>query len=351
MIPSTKILCIIILIESSYFYGCLKDKITPPVEVPLNDTGQLLFYLEDEGDYINSEKAPSLVNAEEVYSNMQNYLLLDIRSPQEFSSGHIEGALNKSHSDLIPFIDSINYSKYSKIIIISKNGQSSAFYTCLLRLYGFGNTYSMSYGMATWNIVFSDEWFNALQQNPYLLESFTGVYYYSPPYSPLPKVVLSDSSLETSAKHRIREFMNINYEDKLGSGESTSTIEFDRLMATAGNFFIVCYDAGPLYKNHNEGILHPEESVWYRPPPASDLSSSRFLQNLPSDKKIAFYTTDGQLSAFAVAYLDVLGYNAKSVLFGANNMFYYALANSNTLNQEAFSEAKIMNYPYATGNK
>jgi rhodanese-related sulfurtransferase len=349
MIRTKKILFILILIESSYFYGCLKDKITPPPDVLLDNAGQLLFYLEDEGDYINTVEAPSLVNAVEVYSNLHNYLLIDIRPPIDFSAGHIEGAINLTHSALVSFLESINYKKYSKVIIISRNGQSSAYYTCLLRLYGFENTYSLSYGMAAWNIAFSDEWFGALQEDYSLLEDFTAVYYSNSAYSALPNVVLSDSSLESSVKHRIKDIMNIEYEDNLGSQESTATIEFTTLAAHIEDFFIVCYDEGLLYKDHTDGITHPEESVWFRPPPASDFSSSRFLQTLPSDSKVVIYTTNGELSAFVVAYLRILGYNAKSVLFGANNMFYNSLLNANGLNQYAFSSAKIKNYPYVTG--
>lgn len=351
MSAGNKILIVLIIIQSSLYYGCLKDKITPPVIISLNDTGKLLFFLEDEGDYINSENAPSLVDADEVYANLHRYLLIDIRSGSEFSSGHIEGALNKSHSDLISFLDSIKSYQFPKVIIISENGQSSAFYTCLLRLYGYGNTFSMSYGMAAWNIAFSDDWFDALQQDYSLLEDFTAVYYSNPPFSALPKVLLSDSSLKAGVKNRITELLNTNFEDKLGSNESSFTIDFAALAGHIENYFIVCYDAGLLYKDHSEGITHPIGSVWFRPPPASDLSSSRYLQALPSDRKIAFYTTNGELSAFVVAYLRVLGFNAKSVLFGANNMFYNTLSNVNGLNQDAFSITKIKNYPFVTVNQ
>ncbi len=45
-----------------------------------------------------------------------------------------------------------------------------------------------------------------------------------------------------------------------------------------------------------------------------------FLNTLPTNKKIAVYCYTGQTSAHVAAYLRVLGYDAKSILFGVNGM-------------------------------
>ncbi len=333
------------------FDGCLKDKITPPAETQLSDNGKLLLYLEASGDYINSNEMPSLVTVDEVYSNMQNYLLVDIRSSTEFTAGHIDGAINKPHSELVSFLDSINYTNYNKIVIISNNGQSSAFYTCLLRLYGFENVFSMSYGMAYWNINFASEWLAARAQDNNILSTFNMELVPKPEYSPLPDIALEGNSLSESVKHRIINLMGLDFEDNFTESSGTATIDFSYLADSQNNYFIVCYNSGPLYRNYIQGISHPDGAVLYiPPPPPSDLSSSTYLQTLLSKGKIAFYSTDGQLSAFAAAYLRVLGYDAKSVLFGANNMFYTIMLGVEGLNEEAFTESKIRNYPYVTGD-
>lgn len=346
----TKIFFILILIESIYFSGCLKDKITPPSNIQLDETGQLLYYLEAEGDYINSSAMPSLVNVDEVFSNLQSYLLLDIRPSNEFISGHIEGAINKSPSELIPFLDSLDLLQYPKIVIISTNGQSSSYYTCLLRLCGFNNTYSMSYGMAAWNSVFSNQWLAARQIDYELLGSYSQDIVPKPPFTPLPKVNLSGSSLEESVKQRIKDLMQITFEDSLINHESEATINYDWLMSNKEDNFIVCFDTLRLYKNIPDGIFHPADAVLFHPFPRSEISSSEYLQSFPSNKKSALYSVDGQQSAFVVAYLRLLGYDAKSVLFGANNMFYPLLLNSPLFHNKAFSEENIRNYPYVEGN-
>ncbi len=339
------ILCSIML------QGCLKDNVTPVPEFQLSDGSELLFYLEESGDYINTNEMPSLADVDEVYNNRQTYLMIDIRPPEEFSAGHIENAVNKPHPELISYLNSINSVQYPKIILISNNGQSSAFYTCLLRLYGFGNVYSMNYGMAAWNNAFSSEWLSALYQFDDVLVDFDYENEFKPDFTPLPEISLSSGSLAEKAKNRISSIMEIDYADNFTGGESDATIDFSYLGDRMNDYFIVCYNEGLLYRHLFLGISHPPGAVLYKPPPSSsDLSSTTYLQTLPSNRDIAFYSTDGQLSAFAVAYMQVLGYNAKSVLFGANNMFYNIMLRVGDLNAEAFTTEKIRNYPYVTGN-
>ncbi len=349
MISTVKILfislCLILL------SGCLKDNVTTPPEFQLNDSSELLFYLEETGDYINTSDMPSLLNVDEVYINVQTYLLIDIRSPEEYSAGHIENAVNKQHSELISYLNSLNTLQYPKIIIISNNGQSSSFYTCLLRLYGFGNVFSMSYGMAAWNNNFSGEWLDALHQYNDILSNFNLTIVPKPDYTPLPEVNLIGGSLMDQVRHRISSVMETDYADTFTGSAGDATIDFIYLADRMDQYYIVCYNMGLLYRHLILGIAHPPGAVLYTPPPSSsDLSSTTNLQTLPSDRKIAFYSTDGQLSAFAVAYLRVLGYNASSVLFGANNMFYDILLGTEGLNTEAFTANKIRSYPYVTGN-
>lgn len=339
------------VISLSFLPGCLKDVTSPIPENKQSDNARLLYYLEQTGDYINTVNAPSLVNADEVYANTDSYLLIDIRPAAEFSSGHIDRAVNKPHSELAAFLDTINYRQYPKVIIISTNGQSSSFYTCLLRLYGFDNVYSLNYGMASWNSDFAGEWFSALQQFNDFLTTFNLELVPKPDYTPLPDVHLSGTSLSESVKRRINDIMQTEYEDYFTGSSGAATIDFGYLGEHLNNYFIACYNTGLLYRHLILGISHPDGAVLYTPPPSSpDLSSTTNLQTLPSDKKIIFYSTNGQLSAFAVAYLQVLGYDARSVLFGANNMFYYILAGAAGLNQETFSQDKIYNYPYVTGD-
>ena len=54
--------------------------------------------------------------------------------------------------------------------------------------------------------------------------------------------------------------------------------------------------------------------------PGTSLKLAADLKTLATDKPVAVYCYTGQTSAHAAAYLRVLGYDAKSILYGANGM-------------------------------
>jgi rhodanese-related sulfurtransferase len=56
--------------------------------------------------------------------------------------------------------------------------------------------------------------------------------------------------------------------------------------------------------------------------PKADLKLDTFLKTLPTDKTIAVYCYTGQTSAHVAAFLKILGYDAKTILFGVNGMAY-----------------------------
>ncbi len=145
-----------------FLISCIEDNITPPLTGDLNPVAEMLVYFESNGDFPNSNLAPALIEAEEVYANLNTFLIIDIRSNADFSSGHIENAVNIQIDSLFYFVETKFNSGYPKIVLISNNGQSSAYFTCLLRLAGFDNIYTMNFGMASWNEVFAVEWLSEL---------------------------------------------------------------------------------------------------------------------------------------------------------------------------------------------
>src|SRR3972149_3401061 len=113
------------------------------------ETRLLLDYLNEMGDYVNSRSFPSLINASVVYEGLgENQLIIDIRAPGQFSKGHIKNAVQVDFEEIPEYFETeIVPFKYDKIIIVSESGQTSSYTTCLLRLMGYGNVYSMRWGM------------------------------------------------------------------------------------------------------------------------------------------------------------------------------------------------------------
>jgi rhodanese-related sulfurtransferase len=99
------------------------------------------------------------------------------------------------------------------------------------------------------------------------------------------------------------------------------------------------------------GAGHLPGAVQYTP--KSTLALSQELKTLPTDKPVVVYCYTGQTSAFIAAYLQVLGYDAKSLLFGANGMMYDTMVAFNTANPDnkmtVFVEANdVKNYTLVT---
>ena len=129
------------------------------------ETELLLKDLKENGDYVNSKEFPSLIKASIVNESLgKNILVIDLRSPKDFSAGHIKGAVNKKLEDLPAYFETgIKPFEFDKIIMVSEDGQISSYATCLLRLMGYGNVYSMRWGMSAWNSKFASEgWLKGL---------------------------------------------------------------------------------------------------------------------------------------------------------------------------------------------
>ena len=77
--------------------------------------------------------------------------------------------------------------------------------------------------------------------------------------------------------------------------------------------------------------------------PKETIKLSADLKTLPTDKAVVIYCYTGQNSAFLTAYLRVLGYDAKSLLYGANGMIYDHLSDAGLT---VWSDAQIMGYEY-----
>lgn len=363
MIIAKKNILTLIFLGIIFLYpGCLKDDVNPVKSISLENNALLLNYLEANGNYINSGEMPSIVGVDEVYNNLLNYLIVDIRSKDDYSAGHISGAINVQNDSLIQFLNSEDsLSQYQKIIIVSNDGQASAYYTSLLRIYGINNVYSLNFGMALWNNIFANNWLENAKDNDIQYHLDDSVLIPSDPNMKLPdtKTNFQNGNRENNIKNLIKEIIKEGFDSltyvKL-SPPYTSQSRDDLIMFTFDNtdisdFYIICFGSNQLYyylRFFPYPTGHLPNAYLYN---SRDLQSTTFLQTLPPDKKIVIYSISGQTSAFIVAYLRILGYNAKSLLYGANNYTYSRLVYDKELfSPYVFLPDNIRNYPYVTGS-
>src|SRR5450759_4454982 len=163
-------LFLFILLFIPSFTGCKSKKpenkqavvqdVIKPVPITIgNETALLLKDLKENGDYVNSKVFPSLIKASIVNESLgKNILVVDIRPSKQFSEGHIKGAVNKKFEELPSYFETgIKPFEYDKIIMVCEDGQLSSYTTSLLRLMGYGNVFSMRWGMSAWNNKYAQE--------------------------------------------------------------------------------------------------------------------------------------------------------------------------------------------------
>lgn len=322
---------LLVIVLLSFFGGC-KEKSTEPEKI--NEAQVLLEYLEGtDGGYINSVSCPAIISASDVYSYVQNnpskIYIIDIRDSATYiNKGHIAGAHRVDIPKVLDHIKTLNTANYEKIVITCYTGQSAGYVTALLRLMGYNNVFSLKYGMSSWHQVFAENYWLANIGNSRAGQFTTQA---------TPKNQPGNLPTLNTGKKTGAEILEVRVKELLSAGWDPAKISHSSLFANLTSYYIVNY--WPV-DHYNQG--HIPGAVQYTP--KSDLKSSTYLKTLPTDKQIVVYCYTGQNSAQVVAFLRVLGYDAKSLIYGANAMIYDQMPGTKFNPQN-----DIMNYPYVTG--
>ena len=339
--------------------GCLDDNLFVPEVQELTNSAVFLTYLEEQGDYINALGFPSIIDAQQVYENLDETYVIDIRPSNLFANGHIQGAVNLNPEQLIQVIEEMNRSVYSQIVIVSETGQRASYFTSLMRMYGFNDVYSLRCGMALWHSDFSYAIADHLvEDDPFYNKMATNILFIPEEYYPFPKVVVNTDSDQPEDKLKARIEDLLQYDILLGEGKFRNEIStskwkyFDYYYVPDSSVFDVYTVAfafsGNYQTGRNESGGHFFFAYWYRPTNGglSDMRSNARLQTIPNNLPVVVYSPSGQFSAYIVAYLQLLGYDARTLVYGSQAFFYQ---NSRKF-YYSFRYDDVKDYPYQTGN-
>jgi len=300
--------------------GCKDDETPTPVEKgTFNDLKEFLVKNTlDLPDILNGW----IVSAEAVHNNLGNYYIMDIRKPEDFANGHIEGAVNSSLANIVK--DAQDVSK--QIVVVCYTGQTAAHAVVALRLSGHSDAQVLKWGMSGWNPDFASPWNsnvgNTADEFP---NSWTTDATATPETFSYPDWETNTTDPEAILKERVEEFLNNGFK-----GINSSDV-----LASPSDYFINNFwDQADVEKyGHIKGA--------YRIKPLS-LAGGQF-KNMDPDKKIVTYCWTGQTSSMITAYLNILGYDAISLKFGANSMIH------DNLEAHKWGPGAIMDYEYVTG--
>ena len=306
-----------------------------------DESQTLLDFFEKERDYVNT--GPSFViTAQALRTNLltrpDKQYLIDIRSKEAFARGHIKGSVNLDFKDLYKHLKSINAESYENIVLICFAGQATGYAASLLRAAGYSNTVSLKWGISSWAYVFAEDSFLKNISSARVKEFVSTP---SPPKNPpgaLPRFVTGKKSPLEILEARIQRL----FEEGFAPVMVSHCCLFNDYYCNGG-FYIVNYWPPDLYQNPG----HIPGAINY-PPGQKPFRSTTHLKTLPASKPIVIYCYTGQTSAYVAGYLRILGYDARSLLFGANGMIYDKMR-INKMANTFIPETEIMNYDYVKG--
>jgi rhodanese-related sulfurtransferase len=296
-----------------------------------NETALLLKDLKDNGDYVNSQNFPSLIKASIVHDNLdKNQLVIDIRSAKSFSEGHIKGSVNKRFEDLPAYFETgIKPFEFDKIILVSDDGQVSSYTACLLRLMGYGNIYSMRWGMSAWNSNYA---------NAGWLKDVSGKF---------------ESNLETAVNAPGTVGAMPDLKTGMTDGEKIGTARFlklfeegvgnivvsaDEVFSDPKKYYIINLERKDKYENG-----HIPGAVRYKPD--ETLGFVEEMASIPLDRTVVVYCGTGHNSSFATAFLRLFGYDARTLRYGNNGFMYNKMVSEKAaLSWLPFTTADVNNF-------
>ncbi len=123
-----------VVLASAVFHGCTKKESTAPVVNPIYEN-------------ISPEQAKDMIR---VNSGNKSFVILDVRTPEEYETGHIEGAVNSDYySD--SFRDNLEkLRKSNTYLICCQSGNRSGKALEIMKELGFEQVYNMTGGMNSW---------------------------------------------------------------------------------------------------------------------------------------------------------------------------------------------------------
>ncbi|MFH1527135.1 MAG: rhodanese-like domain-containing protein [Bacteroidota bacterium] len=296
---------------------------------PINEAQVLAEYLETT-NFVTSV-APAMVGADVVEANRldpnYNQYVIDIRTATDFAKGRIPGAVNVAFSDIVSHYETNNLATKDLVVIACYSGQTAGYATGILRLLGYANVKDLKWGMSSWHVDFA-KWQTGKGNN---YTAFVTDVTAKAAAGNLPKLETGKKTGADILKERVTTILADGFSPAATQTWSTVT-------ANPSNYYIVNYWSADHY-----ALGHIPGAIQYTPGATSDLTLATALKTLPTDKEIVVYCYTGQTSAHIAVYLRLLGYNAKSLLYGVNAMNYdWMVANGLT----AFKDSYVMGYDY-----
>lgn len=241
-------------------------------------------------------------------SSIPGYNVFDLRSASDFSAGHIKGAVNVALKDVVT--TAASYTD-KPILVVCYTGQTAGQAVMALRLSGYSNAVVLKWGMAGWNPAFKGPWtsnsgYETAANGNIAVGNSNWVTTEAPAAGSYAEPVWTSSFTDGASilKERVQAVLDAGF----------APVAATDVLANPTGYSTVNYWSQADYASfgHFSGAYNfPVISL------AGDL-----VKGLDPSKQELVYCYTGQTSSIATFWLNVLGYQTKSIGFGANRLVY-----------------------------
>ena len=318
----------LVLVTLITFVGCSSDDdpVTPP---PAGDT-PFEAMAKAGAAYVNdSTDCPGIISATALSDNLADYTVIDIRAESAYLAGHIPGAYLSSLGTVLSDLGTAIPTD-KPFVIACYSGQSAGHVKIAMELMGYDDTQSLLFGMSSWTTVPGNSW-NGVGKtadnltNPELTNNNASLTDHDFP-------VLTGSAA-TIVTDRVNAMLDGGFQG----------VYYNDIKDNLDEYFVVNYFGEADYMGTGTAGVPGHIPGAFQFTPYASVGMDQMLKNLPTDKTVVVYCWTGQHSSQITAYLNMLGYDAKSLLFGSNNLFY------SDLTAHKWTPAACMELPVTIG--
>jgi rhodanese-related sulfurtransferase len=248
-----------------------------------------------------------IVTAQTISDNgLDEYFIMDIRVAGDYDEGHIPGALNTLLSDAVTF-EAANNTSNDPVVVVCYTGQSAGHAVMALRLLG-KEAQVLKWGMCSWHSDFAGKWNSNTGD---AADAYTG-------------------SWSTDAPPELDSFADPVLDTGLGDGAAILAHQIDTRVLDEFNAQSIAtvlddYDDYHLinYWTRDAWDRLGHITTSYLAEPGDLHLESLDMMDPDGDNVIWCWT--GQTASMIAAWLNVLGYDAYDLTFGANGMIHTEL--------------------------
>ncbi len=292
-------LFLVVIASLVLLVGCesTADEVSTPAFEVLTD------YMVDNGLDADAVVSGWIVGADAVNGDEDSYFIVDIRTSDAFNTGHIPGAVNTTLAEVVNTVDQQN-SSAKPVLVVCYTGQTAAHAVVGLRLSGYADAKVLKFGMSSWNSDF-DSWTGnvgniGIGNANWSMDAAPDFGNYGDP-----EIATEATEGAAILAERIAVVLG-----------GFNGIDASDVLDTPANYQIMNYWGAEDYN----GYGHIAGA--YQLTPGTLTIANDGLKILDPEAINVIYCWTGQTSSMMTAWLKALGYDAKSLKFGANGMIY-----------------------------